>query len=76
MYIFHIWLFYRDSNFVEPQILALVSLSVDCIISCYLQGKSEQLENYDEDNDDGNIEPSSKRRKISEPETGDKKEVF
>ncbi|XP_035705952.1 mediator of RNA polymerase II transcription subunit 24 isoform X2 [Folsomia candida] len=61
----------RDSNFVEPQILALVSLTVDCILSCYLQGETIKTL---EDSDD---EPSlCKRRKISDPKDSKKMETL
>jgi len=51
----------RDSNFVEPQILALTSLSVDCILSYYYHAHRAMKS---EGEDDGG-ERSAKRRKIS-----------
>ncbi|CAG7834597.1 unnamed protein product [Allacma fusca] len=60
--------------FVEPQLMALVTLSVDCILSYYLQGKSNaKIKPEPMDIDEG--EPSAKRRKLFFSNTNSKSEI-
>ncbi|ODM91250.1 Mediator of RNA polymerase II transcription subunit 24, partial [Orchesella cincta] len=60
--VLHFWT--SDSSFMEPQIKALVSLSVDCILSYYYHASSLKIK--EERKDESDSEPQSKRRKLFE----------
>ena len=56
--------YFRSQHFVEPQLVALVNLAADAVISYHLHSKYQIKAESMSSSDDG--EPGSKRRKVQQ----------